>query len=473
MAQIINIKSSQVFTPQKYVISMLDEINYTNNLFNKKILENSCGNGSFLKEIVKRYIVDCMNNKIEKEKIIYGISRDIVAFEIDESKIVECKNALNILVSQYGLEGIEWNIINDDFLKHNVLEEFDYIVGNPPYIDYRGLDSDTRVFLKEKFKSCNFGKFDYFYPFIEKSLNHLKDDGYMAYVIPNSLFKNISAKGIREIIKPYIYKIIENFGENVFERVNVSPSIIYLKKEISQEFEYNDLVEKRTNLIKKGSLIDKWIFNYDNNEVLKFADYYEVGSSIATLYNKAYIFTTDNVDDDFYYVGEYKIEKEIVRKTMSPRSCTLNKKEFIIFPYGFLNGKIKRYSDKEFETLFPQAANYLRQFKTNLDNSSKDVSAKWFEYGRSQAINAMFNKKLMMSIIITNEVKIYELDENEIPYSGIYIIQKEEGWSLEYAKNLLESTHFFDYVKKIGVISSKKSRRITPNDVKKYKFKGN
>lgn len=45
MAQIINIKSSQVFTPQKYVISMLDEINYTNNLFNKKILENSCGNG--------------------------------------------------------------------------------------------------------------------------------------------------------------------------------------------------------------------------------------------------------------------------------------------------------------------------------------------------------------------------------------------------------------------------------------------
>ena len=49
-------KKCQVFTPQEYASHMLDLIDYKKNLFGKRILENSCGNGAILKEIVKRYI---------------------------------------------------------------------------------------------------------------------------------------------------------------------------------------------------------------------------------------------------------------------------------------------------------------------------------------------------------------------------------------------------------------------------------
>ena len=62
----------------------------------------------------------------------------------------------------------------------------------------------------------------------------------------------------------------------------------------------------------------------------------------------------------------------------------------------------------------------------------------------------------------------YEVDENTIPFSGIYIVTKNETKTLEYAKEVLKSDDFKRYCYGIGITSSKKSKRITCNDVKNY-----
>ena len=51
-----------------------------------------------------------------------------------------------------------------------------------------------------------------------------------------------------------------------------------------------------------------------------------------------------------------------------------------------------------------------------------------------------------MSFIVTNKVNVYEIDENTIPYSGIYVIPKS-NLDLSVAKEILESEEFLDYVK--------------------------
>ena len=43
----------QVQTPKEYVIDMLDYVGYENHLYGKRVLENSCGEGNILCEIVK------------------------------------------------------------------------------------------------------------------------------------------------------------------------------------------------------------------------------------------------------------------------------------------------------------------------------------------------------------------------------------------------------------------------------------
>ena len=44
----------QVFTPKKNAQDLLNAVGYKDNLFGKKVAENSCGDGSILAEIVER-----------------------------------------------------------------------------------------------------------------------------------------------------------------------------------------------------------------------------------------------------------------------------------------------------------------------------------------------------------------------------------------------------------------------------------
>jgi hypothetical protein len=64
---------------------------------------------------------------------------------------------------------------------------------------------------------------------------------------------------------------------------------------------------------------------------------------------------------------------------------------------------------------------------------------------------------------VTDKTKVHELDENTIPYAGIYITAKP-GNKLADAKKVLESEDFFFYVKKVGVHASGKFIRISIQD---------
>ena len=78
-------KIGQVFTPQYIVEEILNYAGYTSTtIIDKHIIDNSCGDGAFLKVIVSRYCQESINsgtpiNKIKKglEKYIHGIDVDL------------------------------------------------------------------------------------------------------------------------------------------------------------------------------------------------------------------------------------------------------------------------------------------------------------------------------------------------------------------------------------------------------------
>ena len=81
----------KIFTPQNVVISMMDMLGYKENLYGQKILENSCGDGRFLEEIVKRYIDDCRRRGYTEDEMLDLLMEqgaDIKDIEADEDRIV-------------------------------------------------------------------------------------------------------------------------------------------------------------------------------------------------------------------------------------------------------------------------------------------------------------------------------------------------------------------------------------------------
>ena len=126
--EVIN-KKCQVPTPESIVTEMLDKIGYVSSLQGKKVLENSCGEGRFIVEIAKRYIVDGFRRGLSVEIIRKGLEQDIHGYEIDKELLTTCINNLDSMAQNYGIRDVNWSIVQKDALREDSESKYDYVLG--------------------------------------------------------------------------------------------------------------------------------------------------------------------------------------------------------------------------------------------------------------------------------------------------------------------------------------------------------
>lgn len=466
----------QVFTPGNYVEELLNSVGYVENLFEKKILENSCGDGKILTSIADKYIQDCRAHGLTDDQIRDGLSENICGIEIDPVYYNKCIQNLDNLAEKQKIGKVKWNVINGDYLKWECKETFQFVVGNPPYITYQELGEEDRAFVRQNFEMCEKGKFDYCYAFIEKSVKCLGENGKMAYLIPSSIFKTVFGEKLRGFIKPYLQEIHDYTQDRMFNDALVKSAILVLNKGIRSDiFLYYDVANKEKIYIPIKQLSGKWFFTKSNMAgTRRFGDYFQVSHAVATLLNEAFVIKEEEYEelDNFYENRGKLIEKAVVRDTATPRSLRYKKVEKIIFPYDYVDDKLVRYTEIQFRELFPRAEEYLNGFRKQLDHRKSNKSSLWFEYGRSQALTGLNKRKLLISTVITERVSVYMLTQQCIPYAGMYIVSKTNNkeYQLDAAKDILESDAFMKYVQKVGIHISGSSLRITSKDIENFWF---
>lgn len=78
---------------------------------------------------------------------------------------------------------------------------FDIVIGNPPYIDYRSIDENTKISLqKNSFVYTNSKRGSIFVYFIEKAAKLIHKQGYCIFINPINYICQDSGAGIREFI---------------------------------------------------------------------------------------------------------------------------------------------------------------------------------------------------------------------------------------------------------------------------------
>lgn len=468
-------KKCQVPTPKEVVDQMLDQIGYRRDLYGKRILENSCGEGMFLVEILRRYIQDCRMQGKSEEELRIGIQRDIHGFEKDRRMHRECISHLNAVAAEHGLTDIHWNIKRRNALPKMKRGRYQYVVGNPPYLSYPDQDDETRVYLRTHFDSCDQGKPDIYYAFIEASLNALAPDGKLVYLVPGNFMKNLYAEHLRQLLLPSLYQILNYSHQPLFEGYLTS-SVILLCDRNRQEavVQYEDVHYANKLQMPKAEMSGKWIFrrcDRSAENMVCFSDMFCAHAPVATQLNEAYLLKNwQYADNGVILCDKFRIEVAVVRDAAGPNALQRNQAEKILFPYAYDEaGILIRYSEEEFSECFPGAEAYLKQFSGRLNARCKDKKAKWFEYGRSQLLAHLQQEKLNLSTLITCFPRIYSLDARTVPYAGICVIAREGG-SLAQARKILESPQFMDYVKKVGVCASGESYRISPRDINLFRF---
>lgn len=436
----------QVFTPEQTVTKMLDLLDYKGKqIVGKRIIDLSCGDGSFFKEALKRLIKELLKEKKDTESIKTICNDSIFGFEIDKIVYEKCINNLNAILSDSIGAQISWdNIRNGDGLIYHGAK-FDYVVGNPPYIAYRDIDYHTRQVLKNGYESCKSGRFDYSYAFIEKSIRLISDKGAGAIISPINFYKNKSGTNLRKMIKPHISKIIDVSNDNIFPGVLTNPVITIFRKDVSNNNCVLPLEEKSDN--KKG---------------IRFGELFIVSNGVATLCNDAFL-----LDCNF----SNRIERELIKNARSPRFERYNRTYHIIYPYLYdEKGDIKRIPEEVFKKRYPNAFSHLYSFYDKLNNRTSNKNTSWFEYGRTQAINKMNSPKIMVSSIITKGLNPVLLGKNDIVFAGFYIVPRVNA-DLSYALKLLNSKDVVDYLKRIGIKMSGNSYRYGCKDLENYIIK--
>jgi adenine-specific DNA-methyltransferase len=138
---------------------------------------------------------------------------------------------------------------------------FDIVIGNPPYVDIKALKPE---FVKALFKlySTAINRINLYSIFIEKGHSLLKDNGTLAFIIPNSLLLNDSYFKIRKLILNDVQQIIK-LPDSIFENAVVETIILLLNKDNKSEFVdsvffKNDEVTNLTNLIFEAKSKSEW-----------------------------------------------------------------------------------------------------------------------------------------------------------------------------------------------------------------------
>ncbi|MBS6560885.1 MAG: hypothetical protein KH355_11505 [Clostridiales bacterium] len=280
---------------------------------------------------------------------------------------------------------------------------------------------------------------------------------------------------MRALIKEHLKGIVDYKGIQIFPNTITSSIVILCDKKNENNIYYYSKKDDIRKSVAKSSLNGKWIFEKDQMGLRRFGDYFKVSNSIATLYNNAFVFEVEGEDESFYYFKDGKVEKEIVFDASSTKSekkyQNSKKRDKIIFPYKITDGNVSSYQEEEFKQTFPECYAYLESNKEKLLKRKSSEGVQWFEYGRVQAINNIFVKKLIMSVVITNNVKVYDIGRDAIPYAGIFIrALRSDEMGLDKAKEILQSASFYAYVKKCGTPTTTSSYRISVKDIEDYCF---
>lgn len=463
-----NIKSNgQVFTPKYIVNEMLDLCGYKHGkkILRKHIMDNSCGDGAILCEIVDRYCnaylafnENLLWLKNELETYIHGIDNDPKAIEY-------CITNLNNICAKYGIYNIKWDLLVDDTLTNEQFnKQMDYVICNPPYVRVHNLNESYEKVKEYEFTKT--GMVDLYIAFFEIGVNMLNKYGKLCYITPNSWTTSKAGSEMRNWFKKekILRGIIDMEHFNVFENYSVYTMITFLDKKHSKDtFLYYNFNEDN----KKKVFIDELNVNdIDINGEFYFANKEELNilKEVKTKTYKKNVIVKNGIATllDKVFINNELPFDEYTTKMLKASTGTWVK---CFFPYD-INGEPinpeEIYNNKNI-------IDYLIQFKDELLKRKSDSTIlDWFYYGRSQGLKDTNKIRLGINTIIKD---VDSIKFNVIPigcsvYSGLYIYS--DKYDLETIQNTIKTEKFVKYIKSLRKYKSGGFYTFSSKDIEAY-----
>jgi len=111
--------------------------------------------------------------------------------------------------------------------------DYDYVVGNPPYVRIQHLPDQQKAMMEQLYESTT-GNYDLYCPFYERGLDFLKEDsGKLGYITPNQFMVTDYGEGIRRVLlrETRLDEVYDFRDSGVFEDATNYPAIVIVESE--------------------------------------------------------------------------------------------------------------------------------------------------------------------------------------------------------------------------------------------------
>lgn len=266
-------KLGQFYTPTGIAKKMVFEVrNELKDLSERDlVVDPACGTGVFVVETVEQ-----MSAFLSFDELIKFVENNMFAYDVNPFSVIATKisvlNTLleiapdsvhknNLLLGIPALNNIKWkNTIVDKEEK-----EFSIILGNPPYFK---LDSKALKDI-DGYDAIIYGQPNIYSLFMHWGISHLRTNGTMSFIVPQSIRSGLYFKNLREEMKELRIKSILHIDsrQNIFDRAEQAVFIICLQnKPVCNTKTRIQFINGNQNVLSEFSISrSKLMMGKDNN----------------------------------------------------------------------------------------------------------------------------------------------------------------------------------------------------------------
>lgn len=479
-------KKGSFYTPPEIVDFMvsrvLEGVDFKSNPM-VKVLDPSCGGGAFLTKLCQK-----LSKKAEEAGIDYGafhaLTYNLFGYDTDEAAVM-----ISSLELYEKFHVFPEHIIHKDFLVDQG-EEFDIIIGNPPYMGHKILTGEYREKLQSMYPQVFFDKGDIAYCFIKKSIDCLKKNGTLSLITSRYLLEALSGKGIRKYIAQNgsMRTIIDFYGIRPIKGAGVDTMIFEFKKapssgpiefyrlnnsaksigssildtsNLNNETYARHISASPWHLKEEGwsftghmeqSIIDK----IRGNELRSFCESHQ---GIITGLDKAFVLRKSEAE-------ELGIEKELLKpwiKSSNIKPFGVDSAEYLLIYSNSISGDNGK-----------KALEYIGQYKERLEKrrECRNGVRKWYElqWGRESCI---FQEKKIVFPYKSSSNR-FAIDHGSYFSADVYAITISEMfkslYTYEFLTGILNSSIYEFYIKTLAKKLGEDMYEYYPNKIMTLKI---
>ncbi len=453
-----------MFTPAFLVRDILDVALYTGErILGRHVMDNSCGDGAFLCEVVSRYCSAFLAAHPSPHGLEAELERYVHGIELDGEAWATCLYNLDAVAHSFGLGAVKWDVLNANALgvtRYN--GAMDYVVGNPPYVRVHNLEGDYNEV--KRFRFAQGGMTDLYLVFYELGLAMLSPHGRLCYITPSSWLSSVAATEMRHhILRERTLSALVDLGHfqafpsattytmiALFEAGPPRDTVAFHTYSPEErrplyvcDIAYDDLSIGGNFYVGRKGELDM----LRDIKTSRADRHCKVKNGFATLADKVFISGVGFSD-----------------LTIPVLKASTGKWQRALFPYDEHGKPLPR----EHVFSFPSVAAYLNDHKAELLKGKTEGECQgWYLYGRSQALRDVHENKYAINTVVRDvaSLRLETVPPGSGLYSGLYILTQVP---LPIIEGIVRTDNFMAYLRMLRKYKSGGYYTFNSADLEQY-----